>query len=154
MKDEKSKIPEETKMQIADRIGKKIKLSDGFRLAGSRYRTGLAFLSHPDCLRRMLLGLQGSCIHVTRTGHTPPPGSLLQIEWTSASAVSLSCNKVARSLSPPLSLSLRLNLHLTLSLPLNLILILTLTRLPSASTARDEERRPFPFENKARTKVS
>lgn len=28
MKDEKAKIPEETKMQIADRIGKKIKLSD------------------------------------------------------------------------------------------------------------------------------
>ena len=100
------------------------------------------------------LGLQGSCIHVTRTGHTPPPGSLLQIEWTSASAVSLSCNKVARSLSPPLSLSLRLILHLTLSLPLNLILILTLTRLPSASTARDEESRPFPFENKARMQMS
>ena len=39
------------------------------------------------------LGLQGSCIHVTRTEHTPPPGSLVQLEWTSASAVLLSCNK-------------------------------------------------------------
>ena len=47
------------------------------------------------------LGLQGSCIHVTRTGHMPPPGSLLQIEWTSASAVALSCNKVAIGLYSP-----------------------------------------------------
>ena len=39
------------------------------------------------------LGLQGSCIHVTRTDHALPEGAVVQLEWTSASAVLLSCNK-------------------------------------------------------------
>ena len=43
------------------------------------------------------LGLQGSCIHVTHVkevaGQALPQPALLQLEWTSASQVMLSCNK-------------------------------------------------------------
>ena len=43
------------------------------------------------------LGLQGSCIHVTHVkevaGRPLPAPALLQLEWTSASQVMLSCNK-------------------------------------------------------------